>query len=127
MTETELASQPHPPSASRNLRLETISRVVKYSLVKAFTLQDTVTISLYLTILIINLGGYADRVFAGMIDEQIGTMLLGGWLKEVTDPVERSRIVEETRWAMQEAQGLHQPFLLRTVRWLLRSMTLDMS
>lgn len=127
MTETELTSPPPPPSASRNLRLETISRVVKYSLVKAFTLLVTVTISLYLTILIINLGGYADRVFAGMIDEQLGAMVLGGWLKEVTDPVERSQIIEETRWAMQEAQGLHQPFLLRTVRWLVRSMTLDIS
>ena len=127
MIESEITPQPKPLLVPRNSRLEEISRIAKYSLVKGVTLLITVAIGLYLTILIINLGGYADRVFEGMISEQLGARLLGGWLKEVKDPVERARIVEETQWEMEEAMGLHQPFFLRSVRWLARSMTLDIS
>jgi peptide/nickel transport system permease protein len=101
------------------------ARLAKYTVVKGITLLGSLAIGLYLTILIINLGGYVDRIFEAQIDEQIGGMILGGWLKEVTDEVERNRIIDETRFAMQRAKGLHEPFLSRTFYWLWQSMSLD--
>jgi peptide/nickel transport system permease protein len=126
MTETELIQQTKTSLAPRNPRWEALSRVAKYSFVKALTLLITVTIGLYLTILIVNLGGFVDRVFSSSIDENIGAMIQGGWLRDVKDEAERTKIIEETRWAMQEAQGLHEPFLVRSLRWLGKSMTLDL-
>ncbi|MEW5869613.1 MAG: ABC transporter permease subunit [Chloroflexota bacterium] len=103
----------------------TLFRVGKYALVKSITLVLTVAVGLYLTILVVNLGGFVDKVFASTIDENIGAMIQTGWLKDVPEP-ERTETIEQTRWAMQEAFGLHQPFLLRTLRWLGRGMLLDL-
>lgn len=100
-------------------------RVFKYAFVKAITLFLTVAVGLYLTILVINLGGFVDRIFASLIDENIGAMIQGGWLKEVPEP-ERTQTIDETRYAMQEAAGLHQPFLLRSMRWLWNGLTLNL-
>ena len=103
----------------------TLRRVFLYSIGKAITLFITVAIGLYLTILVINLGGYVDQVFSAYIDEAIGGMIQGGWLKDTPEP-ERTQIIDQTRWEMQESAGLHQPFMIRTFRWLVSGMTLDL-
>lgn len=97
----------------------------RYALAKAITLVITVAIGLYLTILVANLGGYVDEIFRSQIGEIIGARIYGGWLKGIGEP-ERSQQIEEVQWAMEEAAGLHEPFLSRTGRWLIRAITLDM-
>jgi peptide/nickel transport system permease protein len=99
--------------------------VFTYSIVKAITLLLTVAVGLYLTILVLNLGGYVDRIFAAYIDESIGGMIQAGWLKDTPEPG-RTQIIDHTRLEMQDAAGLNQPFLLRTFRWLVSGMTLDL-
>ena len=65
-----------------------------------------ITISVFLTIIVANLGGYLDTVVKANIDETITNMMVrGGWLKEITDEAERNQIVEQTRAAMQEERG----------------------
>ena len=106
-----------PPSA--------FSRLMKYTLVKFLTLSIALIIGLYLTILVINLGGYVDRIIKSDISEGISGMLRAGWLRD--EPEEsRLKIIEETQWQIEEQMGLHQPFVLRSFRWLLRSLTLDL-
>ena len=104
----------------------TFSRLVKYISVKIITLMLTVTVGLYLTIMIINLGGYVDEMIKGEINESIGAMILGGWLKDVTDQAEREKTINETREAMFKARGLNESFPLRTARWLWSSLKLDL-
>jgi peptide/nickel transport system permease protein len=60
-----------------------------------------------------------------MIYESSG-FVLQDILKDVTSPEERDRITEEVIWGMEEAYGLHQPFLLRSLHWLYNGMTLGM-
>jgi peptide/nickel transport system permease protein len=93
--------------------------------VKGLTLWVTVVAGLYLTILIINLGGHVDVIFKSLIAEQVGAMIYGGWPEGVVEP-ERTQIIEQTIWAMEEAQGLHRPFLERSARWLVQALTLDL-
>jgi len=64
-------------------------------------------------------------MFKGNIDETIGGMIQGGWLKNVPEP-ERTQTIEETRLGMQKALGLDQPYLLRSVRWLWYGLTLNL-
>ncbi len=100
-------------------------RVLKYAFIKAITLFLTVAVGLYLTITVLNLGGYVDKIFAANIDETIGGMIQGGWLKDVPEP-ERTETIEQTRLGMQHAAGLDQPYVLRSLRWLWNGLTLNL-
>jgi peptide/nickel transport system permease protein len=102
----------------------TLARLAKYAAVKGLMLGMTLVVGLYLTILVVNLGGYADEMHRGQIINSVTGMLLGGWLADVP-PDERQVIVNETIFQMEEARGLHQPFLLRTGIWLTQSLVLN--
>ena len=62
-----------------------------------------VMISVFLTIIVANLGGFLDKVVSADIEESIGCMIQGGWLRDVTDKAERNQIIEQTRAAMHES------------------------
>ena len=105
--------------------MQTFSRFIRYSSIRLVTLCIMVAISVFLTIIVANLGGFLDKVISANIDESIGFMIKGGWLKDVTDQAERDQIIEQTRAAMQESAGLNSPFLLRCFKWLWKGITLD--
>jgi peptide/nickel transport system permease protein len=104
---------------------KTFSRFIRYSTARLVTMCIMITISVFLTIIVANLGGYLDKVVSANIDESIGVMVWSGWLKEVTNQAERFEIIEQTRAAMQESAGLNSPFLVRCVKYLWRGLTLD--
>jgi peptide/nickel transport system permease protein len=101
-------------------------RLARYTAGKGLALFVTVVVGMYLTILIINLGGHVDEIFRSQIAFQVGLMIYDGWPEGVEEP-ERTEIIEQTIWAMEEAKGLHRPFLERSGRWLVQALTLDLS
>ncbi|MBN2549290.1 MAG: ABC transporter permease subunit [Anaerolineales bacterium] len=101
-----------------------LGRVLRYTAGRLATLAITVVISVYLTILVANLGGYLDDVIRANIDFALGGSLRET-LKNVEDPAERERIAEEARSAMVEAYGLNSPFMVRCFQWLWKGLTLD--
>ncbi len=106
------------------MRLNEIKRIIAYASSRFLSLFITSVIAVYLTIVIANMGGYVDEMIKGGIEERIGIMLGSGWLKD--EPLEeRAKLIEEARLAMYEAEGLNQPFLLRTFLWLKNGITLD--
>ena len=121
MVDSELSS----PTIEKISSPGWLSRVLKYTLVRTATLFFTVAVSLYLTILILNLGGYVDEIFRGVIADRIGAMLLAGWLHDEPEQV-RTQKVAEMRQQLENAYGLNRPFLLRTLNWLVSSMTLEL-
>jgi len=104
---------------------QTLSRFMRYASIRLVTLCVMVVISVFLTIIVANLGGFLDKVVSANIDESIGAMIHGGWLKEVTDEAERDQIIAQTRAAMHEGAGLNSPFLVRCFKWLWKGITLD--
>jgi peptide/nickel transport system permease protein len=113
------------PAAESRPRGGALVRLARHVLGKALLLLVTVAVGMYLTILLVNLGGFVDNVFKANIAENIGARILGGWLKDEPEPG-RTQIIEQTMWDMEEAMGLHQPFLLRSLRWLGNSLRLDL-
>lgn len=101
-----------------------LRNLVRYSIRRLLTLAAAVVLAVFLTIIIANLGGYVDEVIRAQIDFAIVGMVQGGWLRD-TPEAERMAIIEQTTQSMQEAAGLNEPFLLRTVRWLKQGLTLD--
>jgi peptide/nickel transport system permease protein len=104
--------------------LHGFSRVAKYAAVRAVSLLLAVMVGLYLTILVINLGGYIDKIFESDVSDEITGFIQSGALRDVTDE-SRADQVWAMRWALEEEKGLHVPFMLRTWRWFIKSLTLD--
>jgi peptide/nickel transport system permease protein len=126
MSTDPLPQQPIHENGVPRPAFRTLGRVAKYSIVKAISLLLTVAVGLYLTILILNLGGQVDKIFRSDIDESISAMIRSGWIRDVTDEAERTKIIDETRAAMEEAMGLNEPFFLRSLRWLWQGLRLDL-
>jgi peptide/nickel transport system permease protein len=109
------------PSNSRPTP-STFSRVAKYVTFRGLTLALMVSIGIFLAIVVINLGGYIDEIHRADIDETLNFLSLSnpGVSRE-----ELLRLTEEIRWQMEEAYGLHKPFLLRCVKWWSDAITLN--
>ncbi len=97
----------------------------KYSLKKLITLFFTVVIGVYLTILVANMGGYVDEIMRGMVAQQIMGFVMAGGLDEIPEK-EQDAYLENMEWGLEESMGLHDPFMLRTVRWLFHGLTLNL-
>lgn len=107
---------PAPYSTTRN--------ILRYVLRRTAVLLVTVLVAVYLTIIIANLGGYVDEIVKSQISFALGSQMRAGWLRDETEQ-DREAILEQTRFAMEEAAGLHDPFLMRSLLWLRDGITLD--
>jgi peptide/nickel transport system permease protein len=108
--------------SEEKLTSSTFSRVAKYISFRAATLFVVVTVGIFLAIIVINYGGYIDNIHRADIDESLNFISLG--MRGATAE-EVAQATEKYRWAMEEAYGLHQPFLLRCVRWWYQTMTFN--
>lgn len=100
----------------------TLSRILKYVSLRAVVLFLMVAVGIFITILIVNYGGYIDKIHQADINEALNFVSLGMRGASIEEVAQRT---EQLRWAMEEAYGLHQPFLLRCVRWWYQTMTFD--
>ncbi len=113
-------------SIARKATVQTIQRVTRYTLVRLITLIVTVVIGVYLTILIANMGGYLDQIRRGEIREGVQARML-------TDPTLRNLPAEARQQRMEDLirleekrYGLDQPFVIRSFRFLINSLTLNL-
>src|SRR5512139_3837479 len=109
-------------SAENKPSSSTFSRVFKYVSVRAVTLALIVAAGIFLAIVIINYGGYIDNIHRADIGEALNFVSLsmpGATIEQV------AQATEEMRWAMEEAYGLHRPFLLRCVLWWYDTLTFN--
>ena len=126
MTDAALPLQPDAASAERPKTQSTLARVVQYTGLRMVALFFTILIGVYLTILLANMGGYVDQIRKNYIREQVALSVgFGDEFKNMTSDERREHI--EKLVALQEKRmGLDQPFLLRSFRFLLGAMTLDL-
>ncbi len=111
------AGRPGNPYAASTLR-----RVVTYTAARAAVLALMVAVGVFLAILFINLGGFIDKIYRDRIEWAIDGLSMS--MRDV--PMEEKLpLLEPVRWQMEEAAGLHDPFLLRCVQFLWRGLTLD--
>ena len=109
-------TSPQEPTSS------TLSRVLKYVSLRAVVLFLMVAVGIFFTIIIVNYGGYIDKIHQADINEALNFVSLGMRDASIEEVAQRT---EQLRWAMEEAYGLHQPFLLRCIRWWYQTMTFD--
>ncbi len=83
----------------------TLSRVLRYSLVRLVMLFVTVVIGIYLTILIANMGGYVDQIRLGEIRSRISMTV---YMSEASEMKQKSS--EEKKVIVDEQVALDLPF-----------------
>ncbi len=102
-----------------------LSRILKYAVVRAIWLIAMIVIGMFIVVFVVNYGGFIDQMMQANIDEAVAFAGFGGGFKGMT-PEEIVKVSEEMRWNMAEAAGLHQPFLLRCLRWTYNAVRFDL-
>jgi peptide/nickel transport system permease protein len=114
------------PGAEKHAGSSALGRVGRYAAVKISMLIITVVISVYLTILIANMGGYVDEIRRGQIQEQVSSQMINNPQFRGMDPDLRRQRVEEMVRVREKAEGLDQPFLIRSFKYLSQALTLNL-
>ena len=103
-----------------------ILRITRYLLLRLVTLVLTLIVGVYIAVVVANLGGYVDEMQRASIAESINAMFGKPPLNET--PVEqKAAIYQELVNEMEEAAGLHQPFLLRCAGWTVSALLFKLS
>lgn len=104
----------------------TFSRVAKYTSVRLVMQFFTVVIGVYLTILIANMGGYVDSIMRGQIREGIAMQIQYDPNLKTMDPSVKNAYIAEQVTLEEKRLGLNQPFVIRSFRFLFKSLVLDL-
>ncbi len=107
---------------SRNSTL----KLMRYIAIKLISLFVAVTIGVYLTILIANMGGYVDEILKGQIRETISVSIGMDPTKKNLTMEERNQLINDLVALEEHRLGLDQPFLVRSFRFLGRALTLNL-
>ncbi len=110
----------------RSATVNTITRVVRYTLVRMVVLFITVVVAVYLTILIANMGGYVDQIQKAQIQENVAQQIALNPAYKGLSAEERSAQMAAQIAIQEQRLGLNQPFMLRSVRYLSSALSLNM-
>lgn len=126
MSEESQALQPKVEPAPKKKPQSTFSRVARYTLVRAITLFLTVIVGVFLTIMIANMGGYLDEIRRGDIQETYTQMAILNPVIRALPPEERQNWINEQIELAYKRYGLDKPFFVRTVRFLVDALSLNL-
>ena len=106
------------------MRRLALFRVAQYTIVRGLSLALMVAIGIFLSIIVINYGGYIDRIAEANIDGAIMGFAMAGGFRDVPED-QQEQVMADMHWQMEEAAGLHLPFLLRCARWWVDAVSFD--
>jgi peptide/nickel transport system permease protein len=86
----------------------------------------TVTVGVYLTILIANMGGYVDTIMRNEIRDNTTQAFLANPAFRNLDSDVRAKLIQERIASEVDRLGLNQPFAVRSFRYLTNALTLNL-
>ena len=104
----------------------TLIRVSRYVVLRLLTLFVTVVISIYLTIVIANMGGQVDQIMKGEIRERVTASISGNPTFQQMEPAVRQKLISDRIAAEEERIGLNIPIAIRNARYLRNALTLQL-
>ena len=93
---------------------------------RAVALLLTLVISMYLTIVVANAGGYIDGLIASEVRMQVGQQFYQNPAFRSLPPEEQTRLIEERIALFLKARGLDKPFIIRSFIYLIDALTLSL-
>ena len=125
----ENQSQKTPQESSnpgKKKATSTFSRVARYSVIRLVTLFLTTVVAIFLTIIIANMGGYVDEIRRGEIREIYNQQAAQNPAIRTLSVEDRRRWVEERVRLEEQRLGLDKPFIVRTVTYMNKALTLNL-
>lgn len=124
--ETLTTPAPSSPTTRKSLANSTFARVARYSALRLVTMIVTVTIGVYLTIMIANMGGYVDTIMRNEIRDNTTQSFLANPAFRNLDPVVRQKLIQAKIASQEERLGLNKPFAVRSINYLRNALTLNL-
>ncbi len=122
---TESMTAPAQDSTSKKSSSNSsFARIAKYTAVRLVTMAITITIGIYLTILIANMGGYVDTIMRNDIRESTTMAILANPQYRLLGTEEKHELIQKKIATEEKRLGLDQPFAIRSVRYLANGLTL---
>lgn len=101
-------------------------RVLKYTAMRLVSLVFSVTIAIFLTVMIANMGGYVDEIRRGEIRENVVQAARNNVSYRSLPPEEFQALVEKLIQQEAHVQGLDRPFMIRTFEYMKNALTLNL-
>jgi len=114
------------PIAKKTLTNSTFTRLARYTLVRFFTMAITVTIGVYLTILIANMGGYVDTIMRNEIRDTTTQVILASPNYRSLSQEAKQELIQKKIAAEEARIGLDKPFAIRSMIYLRNGLTLNL-
>jgi peptide/nickel transport system permease protein len=125
-SEKIVSSEPDPKSEGKTHKNSTFNRVFRYSLLRLVSMMITVTIGVYLTILIANMGGYVDTIMRNEIRDNITQSILANPNYRSLSTEAKANLIQIKIATEEKRLGLNQPFAVRSMRYLKNALTLNL-
>jgi peptide/nickel transport system permease protein len=110
----------------RKATVSTLSRILRYTVVRLIVLFLTVVVAVYLTILIANMGGYVDTIQRGQIQEAVNMALATNPAFKQLSAAEKQAQMAAQISIQEKRLGLDKPFVVRSFLYLRNALTLDL-
>jgi len=104
----------------------TLTRISRFVVVRLLTLFVTVVISIYLTIMIANMGGHVDQIMKNEIRERVTGLIAGNPAFVKMDADVRQKMIADRIALEEERIGLNIPIAVRNFRYLSNALTLQL-
>jgi peptide/nickel transport system permease protein len=114
------------PITKKGHHENTFTRVARYVVVRLLTLFVTVVISIYLTIMIANMGGYVDKIMSNEIRDRVTGSIVGNPAFVKMDPAVRQKLIADRIAAEENRVGLNIPIAIRNFRYMSNALTLQL-
>jgi peptide/nickel transport system permease protein len=125
-TEPLAAPASSSPVSRKAFGNSTFMRMVKYVALKLVTMAFTVTIGVYLTIMIANMGGYVDTIMRNEIRDETTQSMIANPANRNLDRDVLQKLIQEKIASQEKRLGLDQPFAIRSINYLRNSLTLNL-
>ncbi len=124
--ETLTSPAPEVPLVKKKFGSSTFMRLVRYTALRLVTLSITVTVGVYLTILIANMGGYVDTIMRNEVTDNITHSIASNPAFQNLQPSVREQLIKDKIASEVARLGLNQPFAVRSFRYLANALTLNL-
>ena len=115
-----------PQVESQKKSTNSFIRILRYSVVRLLSLLFSLIVAIFLTIMIANMGGYVDQIRMGEIRENVVLAIRSNQTYRNLPPEQLQALIDERIYHEAHSQGLDQPFMLRTLNYMRRALTLDL-
>ncbi len=106
--------------------MENLKRIGKYTVIRGVLIVLTVSIGVYLTVIIATMGGYMDKIQDAQIKEAVGLALQGNEEIRRLPQSEYKKIYDMMVEERRKEFGLDKPWIERSLKYLRNAVTLNL-